>query len=164
MYNALLAGSLSEMNLCILVWLVFVIAFIVGELVSVGLTSIWFAAGALVALIFAVFGAPFWLQMLLFILVSLGCLYATRPLANRFLNQNVQSTNAESLVGQEICITERVSNLDQTGTAVVNGQEWTVRAADDREILEKDELARIISISGVKLIVKKMNLNEKEPQ
>jgi membrane protein implicated in regulation of membrane protease activity len=155
MYNALLAGNLSEMNLCILVWLVFVIAFIIGELVSVGLTSIWFAAGALIALFGAMVGAPLWVQILLFFAVSLVCLYATRPLANRFINRNVQSTNAESLIGQEIRITERVSNLDQTGSAVVNGQEWTVRTADDSDILEAGELARITAISGVKLIVEK---------
>jgi membrane protein implicated in regulation of membrane protease activity len=155
MYNALLAGNLSEMNLCILVWLVFVIAFIIGELVSVGLTSIWFAAGALIALFGAMVGAPLWVQILLFFAVSLVCLYATRPLANKFINRNVQSTNAESLIGQEIRITERVSNLDQTGSAVVNGQEWTVRTADDSEILEAGELARITAISGVKLIVEK---------
>jgi membrane protein implicated in regulation of membrane protease activity len=159
MYNALLAGNLSEMNLCILVWLVFVIAFIVGELVSVGLTSIWFAAGALIALFGAMVGAPLWVQILLFFAVSLVCLYATRPLANRFINRNVQSTNAESLIGQEIRITERVSNLDQTGTAVVNGQEWTVRTADDSDILEAGELARITAISGVKLIVEKNTHN-----
>jgi membrane protein implicated in regulation of membrane protease activity len=152
-----MAGLLSEMNLFILVWLILIIAFIVGELVSVGLTSIWFAAGALIALFGAMIGAPFGVQILLFIVVSLVCLYATRPLAKRFINRNVQSTNADSLIGQEIRITERVSNLDQTGTSVVNGQEWTVRAADDGEILEKGDLARIISISGVKLIVKKMN-------
>jgi membrane protein implicated in regulation of membrane protease activity len=152
-------GLLFGRNLFIFVWLILIIAFIIGELVSVGLTSIWFAAGALIALFAAIIGAPFGVQVLLFIVVSVICLYATRPLAKRFINRNVQSTNADSLIGQEIRITERVSNIDQTGTAVVNGQEWTVRAADDREILEKGDLARIISISGVKLIVKKMNQN-----
>jgi membrane protein implicated in regulation of membrane protease activity len=144
-------------NLFILVWLILIIVFIVGELATVGLTSIWFAAGALIALFCAMIGAPFGVQILLFFVVSLVCLYATRPLAKRFINRNVQSTNADSLIGQEIRITERVSNIDQTGTAVVRGQEWTVRAADDREILEEGDMARIISISGVKLIVKKMN-------
>jgi membrane protein implicated in regulation of membrane protease activity len=154
-----MAGLLFGRDLFIFVWLVLMIAFIVGELVTVGLTSIWFAAGALIALFCAMIGAPFGVQLLLFIIVSLVCLYATRPLAKRFINRNVQSTNADSLIGQEIRITERVNNIDQTGMAVVHGQEWTVRAADDREILEPGDMARIISISGVKLIVKKMNQN-----
>jgi membrane protein implicated in regulation of membrane protease activity len=152
-----MTGLLPGRNLFILVWLILIIVFIVGELATVGLTSIWFAAGALIALFCAMIGASFGVQILLFFVVSLVCLYATRPLAKRFINRNVQSTNADSLIGQEIRITERVSNIDQTGTAVVRGQEWTVRAADDREILEEGDMARIISISGVKLIVKKMN-------
>ena len=157
MLRFLMAGSLSDTNLCILFWLILVIAFIIGELVTAGLTSLWFAAGALVALLGAIFGFPIWAQIVMFIVVSAICLISTRSWANKFINRNTQSTNAESLIGQEIRITEQVSNIDQTGTAVVHGQEWTVRAADDREVIEKGELARIKSISGVKLIVEKIN-------
>ncbi len=157
MHKLLMAGFLSDMDLCILVWLILIILFIVGELATVGLTSIWFAVGALVALICAFFGAPFGLQIVLFIAVSLIALAATRPLANKFINRKVQSTNAQSLIGQEIRIKEQVSNIDQTGMAVVQGQEWTVRSADDDVIIAQGELARIKSISGVKLIVEKMN-------
>ncbi len=157
MHKLLMAGFLSDMDLCILIWLILIILFIVGELVSVGLTSIWFAVGALVALISAFFGAPFILQIILFIAVSLIALAATRPLANKFINRKVQSTNAQSLIGQEIRIKEQVSNIDETGMAVVQGQEWTVRSADDSVVIAPGELARIKSISGVKLIVEKMN-------
>lgn len=157
MHKLLMAGFLSGMDACILVWLILIILFIVGELATVGLTSIWFAVGALVALISAFFGAPFGLQIVLFIAVSLIALAATRPLANKFINRKVQSTNAQSLIGQEIRIKEQVSNIDQTGMAVVQGQEWTVRSADDDVIIAQGELARIKSISGVKLIVEKIN-------
>ena len=157
MHKLLMAGFLSGMDACILVWLILIILFIVGELATVGLTSIWFAVGALVALISAFFGAPFGLQIVLFIAVSLIALAATRPLANKFINRKVQSTNAQSLIGQEIRIKEQVSNIDQTGMAVVQGQEWTVRSADDDVIIAQGDLARIKSISGVKLIVEKIN-------
>ena len=157
MHKLLMAGFLSGMDACILVWLILIILFIVGELATVGLTSIWFAVGALVALISAFFCAPFGLQIVLFIAVSLIALAATRPLANKFSNRKVQSTNAQSLIGQEIRIKEQVSNIDQTGMAVVQGQEWTVRSADDDVIIAQGELARIKSISGVKLIVEKIN-------
>lgn len=157
MHKLLMAGFLSGMDACILVWLILIILFIVGELATVGLTSIWFAVGALVALISAFFGAPFGLQIVLFIAVSLIALAATRPLANKFINRKVQSTNAQSLIGQEIRIKKQVSNIDQTGMAVVQGQEWTVRSADDDVIIAQGELARIKSISGVKLIVEKIN-------
>jgi membrane protein implicated in regulation of membrane protease activity len=131
------------------------IIFIVGELVTVGLTSIWFAAGALVALILALLGADTAAQLLLFLIVSAVLLAATRPWARKYINSRTQPTNADSLVGERIRIAERVSNMDQTGMAVVHGQEWTVRTEDDNEIIEVGELARVRSISGVKLIVVK---------
>ena len=111
---------MAGMDPCILLWVILLIAFVVGELITVGLTSIWFAAGSLVALLAAVLGANPVVQIILF-----------------------------------IRITERVSNLDQTGMAVVNGQEWTVRTRDDREIIEQGAYARVLEISGVKLIVEK---------
>lgn len=157
MHKLLLAASVSDMNFCILVWLVLIIIFIVGELATIGLTSIWFALGAIVALISSFFGASFALQIVLFVAVSLIALAATRPLANKFINHKVQSTNAQSLIGQEIRIREQVSNIDETGMAVVQGQEWTVRSADDSVTIAPGELARIKSISGVKLIVEKIN-------
>lgn len=138
------------------VWMALVIAFIIGELVSVGLTSIWFAAGALVALIASIFGAPFPVQAGLFLVVSLALLAATRPWAQRYLNSRVQRTNADSLVGEIIRIEERVNNMDQTGMAVVRGQEWTVRACNDSETIEKGQSAKVVQISGVKLMVEKV--------
>lgn len=137
-------------------WMVLVIAFIIGELVSVGLTSIWFAAGALAALLAAIFGAPFPVQAGLFFVVSFALLAATRPWAQRYLNSRVRRTNADSLVGEIIRIEERVSNMDQTGMAVVRGQEWTVRTCEDNETIEKGQSARIVQISGVKLMVEKV--------
>ena len=123
---------MAGMDPCIFLWVILLIAFVVGELITVGLTSIWFAAGSLVAL-----------------------LAATRPWAKKYINSRTQRTNADRVIGETICITERVSNMDQTGMAVVNGQEWTVRTRDDREIIEQGAYARVLEISGVKLIVEK---------
>jgi membrane protein implicated in regulation of membrane protease activity len=147
------------MDYDVLTWMVLLIIFIVVELVSVGLTSIWFAAGALAALILALFGAPPVAQFLVFVAVSVVLLAATRPWARKFINSNTHPTNADSLVGERIRIAERVSNFDQTGMAVVHGQEWTVRAQNDNEIIEEGQFARILSISGVKLIVAKEQIN-----
>lgn len=139
-----------------IIWMILVIAFIIGELVSVGLTSIWFAAGAFIALLASIFGAPFPVQAGLFLVVSIALLAATRPWAQRYLNSRTQRTNADSLIGEVIRIEERVSNMDQTGMAVVRGQEWTVRACNDNETIESGQLARIVEISGVKLMVEKV--------
>ncbi len=147
---------LSVIGIWEILWMVLVIAFIIGELVSVGLTCIWFAAGAFVALIAAICGAPFFLQAALFFVVSLALLAATRPWAQRYLNSRIQRTNADSLIGEIIRIEERVSNMDQTGMAVVRGQEWTVRACNDSETIEKGQSAKIVRINGVKLMVEKI--------
>lgn len=140
----------------ILLWIILLIAFIVVELATVGLMSIWFAAGALVALIIAILNGGIVLQFLAFIIVSVVLLVSTRSWAKNFVNSRFQKTNADSIVGKEIRIVERVSNFDQTGMAVVFGQEWTVRADDDNQIFEQGETARVVRISGVKLIVEKV--------
>ncbi len=140
----------------ILLWFVLMIIFIIVELVTVGLTCIWFAAGALLALLLAVAGAGFPVQIIVFFAVSFLLLFFTRSWAQKYINGRTQRTNSESLIGETIRISGRVSNIDQTGTAVVNGQEWTVRTAADQVVLEEGDLARIIQIKGVKLIVEKL--------
>ena len=127
----------------IALWVILLVGFVIGELVTVSLTSIWFAAGSLIALLAAVIGLNPVVQIIVFLLVSLCMLAAT------------QSTNADRIIGESIRIAERVSNLDQTGMAVVHGQEWTVRTRDDNVTIEAGELARVLEISGVKLIVEK---------
>lgn len=146
----------SMIGSMVFVWLLLTIAFIIGELVTVGLTSIWFAAGSLVALLAAICDANVFIQILLFLAVSIGLLIGTRPWAQRFINSRTQRTNADRAIGQVIRITERVSNMDQTGKAVVTGQEWTVRTRYDNDAIEAGEFARVLEISGVKLIVEKV--------
>ena len=139
----------------VLLWLVLIVVFIVAELISVGLTSIWFAAGSLSALVCALLHTDFRLQFVVFAVVSILLLLATRPLARKFLDGKAEKTNADLVVGEVIRILERVSNIDQTGMAQVLGKEWTVRTENDDETIEAGEFARVLRISGVKLIVKK---------
>ncbi len=139
----------------VLLWIVLLIVFVIAELISVGLTAIWFAAGALVALIAAAIGVGPVVQFILFLAVSIALLAATRPWAHKYINSRMQSTNADSLIGEKIRISERVSNMDQTGMAVVRGKEWTVRTRNDNEIIEPGQSAKVLAISGVKLMVEK---------
>lgn len=139
----------------IVLWVVLIIVFIIGELISVGLTSIWFAAGALIALIAAVIGAGPVVQFVLFLAVSIILLASTRSWAQKYINSRTQSTNADRIIGERIRIAERVSNIDQTGMALVQGKEWTVRTRTDSETIEEGQYARVVEISGVKLIVEK---------
>ena len=140
---------IRAMNPYELLWIVLLIVFVLGELATIGLTCIWFAAGALAALVMAMAGV-------VFLVVSILLLAATRPWARKYVNAKMQRTNADSLIGENIRISERVSNMDQTGMAVVHGQEWTVRTRNDNEIIEPGEEAKILAISGVKLIVEKV--------
>lgn len=151
-------------NMYILFWLIVMIVFIVGEMISVGLTSIWFAAGALVSLLIAAFGGGVVAQAIAFLFVSGILLWFTRPWAKKFINSRVQKTNVESVVGERTRTTERVSNLDQTGRAMVQGQDWSVRTEDDKEIIEQGALVEVIRVSGVKLIVRKVEETRREKE
>ena len=152
----MLAAIFGQMNPWILFWLILAILFIIVEMSTVTLTSIWFAAGAVGALLVAMCGGGPVLQVIVFIVIAILLLFATRPWAKKFVNSKNVSTNVDRVIGKEIRVAERVSNFDQTGMAVVNGQEWTIRTEDDKTIIEQGELVRIIRISGVKLIVERV--------
>ena len=139
----------------IVFWLVLAIVFAAVELATVGLVSIWFAAGAFAALLVAVLHGNLILQVIVFLAVSIVLLVSTRSWAKKYLNSKIQKTNVDSVIGEKTRLTERVSNLDQTCKAVVLGQEWTARAAHDNEIIEQGELVEVVAVSGVKLIVKR---------
>lgn len=135
-----------------IVWLSLMIVFLVVEALTAGLASIWFAAGALVALIASFFMTPLWLQIVLFILVSAVTLVITRPLAKKYVNSKVQATNADMAIGQPATVTERIDNVAGTGTATVGGRSWTARSVDGR-VIEAGEITEVKAIEGVKLLV-----------
>lgn len=136
------------------IWLVAAIAFAVIEALTVGLTSIWFAVGALIALFAELLGAELWLQITLFLVVSAVTLYFTRPIVKKYVNSKVEPTNADMLIGKECRVTETVDNIAGTGAVYVDGKTWTARC-EEEEIIEKGELVIALRIEGVKLIVKK---------
>lgn len=136
-------------------WLILLIVLLIIEIITVGLTSIWAAGGALAALILNLLDVPLIWQIVVFFVVTFVLLYFTRPFAVRFINSKREKTNYEGIIGKTIRIADRVDNMNQTGRAVVNGQEWTVRSEKDEEVLEPGTIAKVINIAGVKLIVKK---------
>lgn len=138
-----------------IVWLALLIILLIIEIITVGLTSIWAAGGALAALILNILGVPLAGQIIVFFVVTFVLLYFTRPFAVKYINTQRVKTNYEGIIGKTIRIAETVDNISQTGMAVVNGQEWTVRAEKDEDILEPDTLAKVVNIEGVKLIVRK---------
>lgn len=146
----------------VLIWLIIMIIFLIAEAITVGLTTIWFAAGALAAMAVCALGFGVFAQFVVFFIVSMVLLIFTRPFALRYVNPNKIRTNYEDAVDKTVKITERVDNINGTGTAVLNGQEWTVRTRADNEILEPGDLATVVEVIGVKLIVVKASGEKNE--
>lgn len=143
------------MDKMIFVWLVLLIVFMAIEVATVGLTAIWMAGGSLAAMFAELAGLNIWWQIGIFIAVSFLLLIFTRPFAVKYINSNHEKTNYEGIIGKVVRITETVNNYEMTGTTVLNGIEWTVRTEEDGQILNPGDLAKVVDISGVKLIVKK---------
>ena len=137
-----------------IMWLILLACFLVVEAITVGLTTIWFAGGALAAFIAALCGASLLVELGLFLVVSFLLLFAFRSLALRYVNSKTVKTNVESIAGETARVTEEINNEMGQGTAVLNGQEWTARAADDT-IIPAGSLVIVESVSGVKLMVRK---------
>lgn len=137
-------------------WLAAMVIFIIIEIATVGLTTIWFAIGALCAIIVAALGGGTLIQITVFLIISLGMLIFTRPFAMRYINAARVKTNYEELIGKVVRITQDVDNINATGCANVNGQDWTVRSENNEQKIPAGSLAKIINISGVKLIVEKV--------
>ena len=138
----------------IVVWLVVSAALIVAEIISLGLTTIWFAIGALAAALAAFLGAGISIQLIVFAVLSLVFLIFTAPVARKHFMRQPEKTNVESLVGMIGVVTDAIDNLKSEGTVSLNGQEWSARSESGANIV-KDCRVSVVSISGVKLIVKR---------
>lgn len=134
-------------------WVIAFVVLIGIEVLTMALTTVWFAGGALAAFILALLGAGVEAQLIVFVIVSFILLFFTRPFVAKYINKKTTKTNSESLIGRHARITALVDNERSTGAAVVNGQEWTARAFDDSKIYAPDETVVIREIRGVKLIV-----------
>lgn len=139
-------------SIYLIVWLVLLIVFAVAEAATVGLTSVWFAIGSLGALICALLGGNIWLQVGIFIVLSLVCLLALRPLAKKYLNSRVEPTNADRVIGQEAQVTQDIDNIQGTGSVTIGGITWTARSEHDTPI-PAGAMVRVLRIEGVKVIV-----------
>ena len=133
--------------------------FMVIEAATLGLATIWFAGGALVALIAAMCGAGLGIQVASFLVVSLVLLIFTRPFAVRFLSKDTLKTNVDRVIGMEGVVTEEISNLAGTGKVSLGGNIWTARTENEGGTIPVDAVVAVLRVEGVKLIVK---VKEKE--
>lgn len=107
------------------IWIGLIVIFLIIEGLTAGLVTIWFAVGALAALIAAMFHAPLWLQLVWFFAVSIAAFAVTRPLVKKYINSRTQPTNADMLIGQECLVTEDIDNLTGRGAVAIGGKVWT---------------------------------------
>lgn len=135
-------------------WLIVFVVLLIVEIATMGLTTIWFAGGALVSFLAAYIGFGVVVQVVLFLIVSILLLVLTRPIAVKFFNQERQKTNVESLIGQKAVVKEAIDTIQATGRVEVNGMEWSAKT-DAAGIIEANAIVIIKGIQGVKLIVEK---------
>lgn len=142
------------------VWLILTMILIMVEIISLGLTSIWFAGGAFAAGLISLTGAHWLIQILTFAVVSTIFFVFTRPFAAKHLLRHVEKTNVDSLIGKEGIVKETINNFDSHGIVKISGMEWTARSADNTKI-PAGETVTVQKISGVKLIVTKSYQTDK---
>ncbi len=138
----------------LIIWLSIAAILVIIEIATLGLTTIWFAGGALIAALAANFGANWIIQILVFAVVSLILLVFTRPLAQKHLFKNNEKTNVDSLVGTCANVIVTIDNKKQEGKIMLNGLEWSARAKED-EVIEEGTEVVVEGIQGVKAIVSK---------
>lgn len=142
------------MDLLEIIWLVAFVVFLMVEAGTVGLVCIWFAVGALAALVTSWLGGEIWLQAVLFLVTSCGALACLRPLARKFFVPKLTATNADSLIGKEVMLTESVDNLKEAGELSLNGVTWSARSTNG-EPIPAGTAVRVDRIEGVRVFVSK---------
>ena len=136
-----------------IIWLALMAVLLIIEIMTLGLTTILFAAGALFAFLTALLGLNQGIQIGVFVVVSVVLLFFTRPWAVKYLNTRTVKTNTEALVGKSARVIADINNLKSEGQVVINGLEWTARSSDDTIIFRTGDVVTVVGIEGVKLIV-----------
>ena len=148
------------MVLVAMYWLIAAAIFIGLEILTMGLTTIWFAGGALVAAIAAFLRFALPVQIAAFVVVSLVLLLITRPIATRYINEKAIRTNVDSLIGQNCLVTQTIDNLRASGQVTVKGQAWSAKSWKEDVIIPANSIVKIEKVSGVKLIVSIVSVPE----
>ena len=135
------------------IWLSAAVILLIVEGIAPGLVSVWFALGALAAMVSAICNAPLWLQAVWFVLVSAVTLVLTRPLVKKYVNSRVQPTNADALIGKDGVVVDAIDNIAGTGSVKISGQMWTARSSEENIPIASGKIVTAKAIQGVKLIV-----------
>lgn len=139
-----------------IIWLsLFVIALII-EAIGTDLVSIWFAVGSVLALLISFIpNVPFWVEIIIFLVVSVACLLLVRPLARKYLRGQIVKSNADSLIGKKGMLLEKIDTLHR-GTVQLGDIKWTAVGMEDNTKITEGKVVEIVAISGNKLIVREV--------
>lgn len=138
-----------------MVWLLVAVIFAVVEAATVQLMSIWFALGAVAAMVAALLGANVWVQFSVFLIVSILVLACTRPITKKVLRIKQVHTNADSVVGRIAAVTVEIAGPGEVGRVLVDGQDWAA-VSEDGSPIHRGEKVLVKAIEGVKLVVEPM--------
>ncbi len=139
-------------------WLVVMVIFLIVEMATVSLVSIWFVGGSLAAFLVSFITDKPWIEVVVFLVVSLALLFLVRPMAAKIgvKKQDQIRSGAQALVGKRAVVTESIDNLHAKGEVQVNGQYWSAKTMDDDVLIEKDSVVVVQEVDGVRLVVKKL--------
>ena len=151
---------MPELNMAI-IWIVIAVILGIIEAITVSLVSIWFAVGAVAAVIPAYFGAPIWVQILVFLAVSAVSFAFTRRFFKDVVKVKKQPTNADSLIGKDGIVTAEINNPSGGGKLFISGLTWSAKSANGEDIPE-GAVATVKKIEGVTLVVKAKDLSKNE--
>ena len=143
---------LSWFNLPAVIWLLALVFFLILEAATISMVSLWFAGGALVALVLSLFEVQLWVQITVFLVVSAVLLAALRPFVRKFVTPLKTPTNVDRVVGMAAMVTETIDNIAGTGKVRAGGIDWTARTVD-QQVVEKGSFVKILRIEGAKLTV-----------
>ena len=145
-----LKGGSGDMST--IIWIAAIVIFGVVEAATVGLVSIWFVIGSVAGLVAAALNAPIWLQVVLFFIVSIAALIATRPLVRKLARKGEVATNADRVLGGTARVTETIDNTIPTGEVYIDGKTWSARSQSGA-VIPPETLVKVIRLEGVKLFV-----------
>ena len=136
-----------------IVWTISLILFIIIEVITVDLFTIWFIGGSIIALILSLFHAPLFLQILSFFIVSILSIIYLKPILDKCTKKT--KTNIDAIIGEKCLVIEEINNLNETGAVKINGLEWTARVENSNEIIKPNTIVVVKSIEGAKVLVEK---------
>ncbi len=136
------------------IWVALLAIFVIIEATTAQLLTIWFAIGSFAALVTSFFTDNVLIQVVVFVVVSVVILAATRPIVKKMTAAKKQATNADMYIGQEGIVTEEIDNISAKGLVKVKGAVWTARSEIDNVKIAEGTHVTVIRIEGVKLIIR----------